>query len=307
LNDEAERAWAGPKRRYTDPLGARAPELERCMIRHRALQMILIIYHAEELKREVITAFEAQMRWRNRPTTASADQQGLAGERKKQKRAFDFLVADRVLTDGERRQMVELIGRRNGIAHHLDQVTADLTLERSVRDWVDILPGRQTHDYEALDKLRKARKLLSKRLAAKHYVLTLNTRFLFFETTERVLTADIAALDRRIRKLILARQEEVGKLNGELDLEETGLTGNFDPGWPENRYNRGRLTPRGAEICYRLFDAGKSPLAVAHLMGISLAASRRRQRMWSAAGGAARVARDLDSIPQPRIRYCYDD
>jgi hypothetical protein len=307
LNDEAEQAWTGPKRRYTDPLGARAPELERCMIRHRALQMILIIYHAEELKREVITAFEAQMRWRNRATTAAADQHEAAGERRKQKRAFDFLVAEDVLTGDERRQMVELIGRRNGIAHHLDQVTADLTLERSVRGWIDTLPGRQTHDYEALDKLRNARKLLSKRLAAKHYVLTLNTRFLFFETTERVLTADIAALDRRIRKLIATRREDIGRLNGELDLEGTGLTGIFDPSWPENRYDRGRLTPRGAEICYRLFDAGKSPIAVAHLMGISLAASRRRQRMWSDAGGAARTARDLNSIARARIRYRSDD
>jgi hypothetical protein len=29
----------------------------------------------------------------------------------------------------------------------------------------------------------------------------------------------------------------------------------------------GHLTKRGAEICYRLFDLGKSPMAVAYLMG----------------------------------------
>ncbi len=39
------------------------------------------------------------------------------------------------------------------VAHHLDQVTADLTLERSVRNWVDLLPDRQTHDYAALQLL----------------------------------------------------------------------------------------------------------------------------------------------------------
>jgi EAL domain-containing protein (putative c-di-GMP-specific phosphodiesterase class I) len=298
---------AGPTRRYTDPLGARAPELERCMIRHRALQMILIMYHAEELKREVISAFETRMRWRERQPPTEADQQAPAAERKKQKRAFDFLVADGVLTRDERQQMVELIGRRNGIAHHLDQVTADLTLERAVRDWVDILPGRQTHDYEALDKLRDARKLLSERLAAKHHVLTLNTSFLFFETTERVLAADIAALDRRIRKLIAARRQNIRVLNDELSLDGTHLTGFFDPRWPANRYGRGRLTPCGVEICYRLFDMRKSPLAVAHLMNISLAAARRRQRLWSEAGGPHRTPRDLEAIPRARFRRQYDD
>jgi len=48
------------------------------------------------------------------------------------------------------------------------------------------------------------------------------------------------------------------------------------------------LTQRGEEICYRLFDKGKSPMAVAHLMGISLKAARKRHGMWQATGGVNR-------------------
>ena len=51
----------------------------------------------------------------------------------------------------------------------------------------------------------------------------------------------------------------------------------------------GHLTKRGAEICYRLFDLGKSPMAVAYLMGMTLRSAERRQRSWSKAGGASRI------------------
>lgn len=308
MNDDAEALEFGRKRHFTDPMGSRAPELERCLIRHRALQMLLIIYHAEELKRDVINGVAAQQRWRgdNLPEGAGSDDP--AKEGKKQKRAFDFLVKDGVLTEDERRHMVALIGKRNGIAHHLDHVTADLTTDRSVRDWLDYLPNRQTHDYETLDQLRVARRLVSDRMAERHYVLEIDLRHIFFTTTEQVLSGDIKALETRIRSLVRARRDDIARLNAELSLEGTELTGLFDPRWPENRYGTGqRLTPRGVETCYLLFDLGKSPLAVAHLVGLSLTAARRRQRMWRALGGLDRERRALADIPKVRRRYRLED
>lgn len=306
--EETTQIRSGRRRRYTVPLGSRAPALERCLVRHRALQMILIIYHAEELKRQVISAADAQKRLRGEARDAEPVDAGDPGKQgKRQKRAFDFLVQDDVLTREERHHMVGLIGRRNGIAHHLDQVTADLTIGRSLRDWVDYMPNRQAYDYEALDQLRAARDLLTERMTAKHYVLKLSLNDLFFETTEKVLTADLKVLERRIHQLVRVRQEEIGRLNGELSLVGTALTGLFDPAWPENRYARGRLTPRGVETCYQLFDMGKSTMAVAHLMDLSLASARRRERMWRALGGPDRQKRELADIPRVRVRYPLDD
>ena len=49
-------------------------------------------------------------------------------------------------------------------------------------------------------------------------------------------------------------------------LPETD-TADFDPKDPANKYEIGglmKLTPRGVEICYRLFDAGKS-LSLIHI------------------------------------------
>lgn len=123
-------AYEGRKRHYTDPLRGGLPELERCLIRHRALEMILIIYHAEELKRDVINGVAAQKRWRaTESDDEAATPEEVVKDNKKLKRAFAHLVQDGVLSADEQRHMVKLIEKRNSIAHHLDQVTADLMVQ----------------------------------------------------------------------------------------------------------------------------------------------------------------------------------
>lgn len=305
--DPAEERYEGSKRYYTDPLRGGLPELERCLIRHRALQMILIIYHAEELRRDVINGVAAQARWRAAVADATATTpQEVVKENKKLKRAFTHLVQDGVLTADEHGHMVKLIEKRNSIAHHLDQVTADLSTDRFVLDSLEYMPERRSYDYEALDQLRASRRLLSQRMVAKHYVGEIDMRSLFFDATERALSTDIKALDRRIRKLVRQRRDAIAALDAEMSLKDSELTGLFDPSWPENRYGeRGRLTPRGIETCYKLFDMGKSAMAVAHLMDLSLTSARKRERAWRVHGGRGRQTRILAEIPRVPIRSCY--
>ena len=115
--EEDQAGYEGRKRYYTDPLRGGLPELERCLIRHRALQMILIIYHAEELKRDVINGVAAQLRWRAAVAdTDAATPEEVIQENKKLKRAFAHLVQDGALTADQQRHMVKLIEKRNSIA-----------------------------------------------------------------------------------------------------------------------------------------------------------------------------------------------
>jgi hypothetical protein len=70
----------------------------------------------------------------------------------------------------------------------------------------------------------------------------------------------------------------------------------FDPKDPANKHEVGglmKLTPRGTEICYRLFDAGKSRYAVATLMGISFGAATHRLDAWKKLGGVNRIKQPL--------------
>lgn len=85
------------------------------------------------------------------------------------------------------------------------------------------------------------------------------------------------------------------------------MTELFDRRWPENRYGRGRLTPRGVETRYQLFDMGKSAMAVAHLMELSPASARKRERIWREVGGDRREQRVLAEIPKVHIRYRMDN
>lgn len=71
----------------------------------------------------------------------------------------------------------------------------------------------------------------------------------------------------------------------------------FDPKDPGNKYEVGgleKLTPRGVEICYRLFDAGSSRYAVAQAMDISFGAATHRYGAWQKAGGLERAKQPLD-------------
>jgi DNA-binding NarL/FixJ family response regulator len=66
----------------------------------------------------------------------------------------------------------------------------------------------------------------------------------------------------------------------------------FDPKDPANKQEVGGLmkfTPRGVEVCYRLFDAGKSRYAVATAMGISFGAAKHRYEAWKKLGGVNRT------------------
>lgn len=71
----------------------------------------------------------------------------------------------------------------------------------------------------------------------------------------------------------------------------------FDPKDPANKHEIGglmKLTSRGAEICYRLFDAGKSRYAVASLLDISFGAATHRHEAWKELGGINRSRQPLD-------------
>ena len=71
----------------------------------------------------------------------------------------------------------------------------------------------------------------------------------------------------------------------------------IDPKDPRNKHTIGGLekfTPRGVEVCYRLFDQGMSRYAVAQAMGISFGAATHRYDAWQKAGGQNRPKKPLD-------------
>lgn len=68
----------------------------------------------------------------------------------------------------------------------------------------------------------------------------------------------------------------------------------IDPRDPANKLEDGKLSERGVEVCYRLFDAGKSRYAVGVEMNISFSAASHRFEAWKKAGGIDRDKLPLD-------------
>jgi hypothetical protein len=54
------------KPRYTDPLGAQLPALERNILKHRAMEILLVMFYTEELKRDVLGRIQATDRFGSR-------------------------------------------------------------------------------------------------------------------------------------------------------------------------------------------------------------------------------------------------
>jgi hypothetical protein len=67
----------------------------------------------------------------------------------------------------------------------------------------------------------------------------------------------------------------------------------LDSGNPLNKVGQ-FLTPRGIEVCYRLFDMGKTRYAVADALKISYGAATHRFHAWEKLGGRDRKRMPLD-------------
>lgn len=67
----------------------------------------------------------------------------------------------------------------------------------------------------------------------------------------------------------------------------------FDAKDPSNKIGT-KLTDRGIEVCYRLFDQGDNPNMVANKMDISWSAAKHRYYSWLHSGGLNRDKTPLE-------------
>jgi hypothetical protein len=229
---------------------------------------------------------------------ASERQQG-----RKLKVALGYAVTIGIFTEAEAVELKALLDYRNDIAHRIHLVMSDISRDYWAIDHVAYTAP--TYKGEALDRLRAFRRSLWER-ARGQLLLTVSMNIMLFEFAERAFEQDLKRLDRLITKQIARERERYREINAELDLRGTELVDDLSPRFPANhRPDRqgygddyipatGHLTKRGVEICYRLFDLGKSPMAVAYLMGMTLRSAERRQRSWIKAGGLQRARAEVE-------------
>jgi len=93
--------------------------------------------------------------------------------------------------------------------------------------------------------------------------------------------------------LIDSIQADLNRLRG---LVQAQRPAELDPADPNNKTADGKLTPRGEETCYRMFDSGKTRYAVHEAMSISFGAANYRFDRWQKLGGVNRPKKPLSEL-----------
>lgn len=276
---------------YTDPFGSHLPALERSVLKQRAMQMMLVLFYTEELKRLAVGMIRGSDGFGQTPRLPP-------GVKNEVDKAFACLVADKAITAGEKAEIVALIDQRNFIGHQLHRLVADVNPQRYARQVVYLDPNLRGFDGNAPQRLRHFIRKLHGLYRTHHYVFPIDGRGMLFSAAEKTYQDEIKRLDRTIDRLTQRRVDQIKALSGELTLKGLDLTETSSPRHPLSQYDNKRLTKRGEEICFRLFDAGKSPMAIAHLCDISLVSARKRHRQWLTLGGTSRLRAELDALPR---------
>jgi hypothetical protein len=293
-------------RSYLDPLGSRLPALERNILKVRAMQMVLVLFYAEQLKQRVIGMIQGTESLMDRLKPGSVPLRVPKGVKNPVDKALSALLADGAITADDKIEIIKLIDFRNIIGHDVHELVGDLSSDRYAREIAAFSPDRLAqYDYHAVGRLRHFHALFDDLNRTHHYVTTLRMDGLMFRSSEKTLLAEIDTLMSKLERLHRERRRKVKALNAEMKLY-ADAPDEEHPDHPLNRYDNGRLTRRGEEICYRLFDRDKSPMAVAHLMRISPPAASKRKRQWLALGGKRRPKVDVRTRPKRKF-YRRDD
>lgn len=326
-----------PASRYNDPRGGRPGAIERNILRYRAAEAALYLFYAEDTRNFLVeTVYPTSVRSASAsakvpseterlqdvlaPLLSSALKAGTVSfddagrlrnaidgyQSKKLKAAIGHAVAIDILRIGEAKELHELLQYRNDLAHRLHDVVADTSRLEFVTSGFDFRPPKYKAD--ALDRLRALRKLLTERSFQK-LIFMVSLHAFGFELAQKVYEEELKRLDRLISRQIARERASWNRLRPQLDLTGTGLEGDFHPRHPANHRpgrhiygddwepETGHLTKRGVEICYRLFDLDRSPMAVAWLMGMTLRSAERRYASWLKAGGGTRQHSEVVRCP----------
>lgn len=294
---------------YTDPV-VDLPKLELAIVELRSFESMLALYHAEELRKSVIDMVLTNERLRSRGGKADGPRLK-RNDKEVLKKALRIMEADGAVSEEERKEIGKLINFRNDIGHRLDQLFYDLEQRRFSATDLDMeerkLVKIVSFDHSAFERFQTASKVVDRACMTHYRAMTIRPGgHLYFSSTERALRRKIKAIRKRIPKLFLERRERIRRFNSDLE-KAIEIIGRYGSAQFNLRFPEGRMTKRGSEICYRLFDAEIDELVIAQLFEMKLPSVRRRKATWRALGGKQRTTISFDELPDTIVPSRFDD
>lgn len=273
--------------RHRHPEGSRLPALERNILKYRAFEMMLTLFYAEELKQYLVGTIKATDHWRD-------DAKKWFPKGPPHYRAVvERLAKEGNITDDQRDEIIKIVDYRNDIAHELEKMTGDISRSTFARGMREV--SKPKYDYGMLERAKFYRRFLPDKAMRRGFVSELSMNALWFRSAEQTYERELKVLKKKIIAQQDKRKEKLGKLVEELKLPDD-LPEELWPYHPANERTNGTLNPRGVEIAYRLFDQGKSTLAVGYMMHISKKALDKHYKTWLKLGGKERPPVELPDL-----------
>ena len=177
------------------------PALEKNILKYRAFQMILVLFHAESLKRLIISSIQETDR-----LLSEADRELPEGSKYTVGKAFQILVEDSVLTADESEEVQRLIDYRNDIGNRIHELTQDIGYPEKPEGFLDYVDIK--YNYDALQKLKHFRKKIEEGLSGK-YIISLSFDSVSFENAEIAYIEELNRLHDRITRQFDERKEKI--------------------------------------------------------------------------------------------------
>jgi len=286
---------------FADPYDE-LPSFEREIVRLRSYELTLVLYYKEEIQRSILDKIEWHDHWKAKhdPSFQPRAPKSAKGRVKK---SLSAMVSDGAISENERKQIKRAIEFRNDIGHRIDHLFSDLQQGHFSGRWVDAnfrkIANIREFDHQAVKQMNQIQMILD-RTCRTHYsggTINLSRGHLLFSSTEKTLSAEIRKSRKKLRSLALERKNRTMKLNKELRHGFQLLSKLLEQRYFHIRFDLGKMTARGQEFCYRLFDEGLSDFAVAHVFKMKLRSIQSRRKTWRKLGGLARPKPDFKTIP----------
>ncbi len=171
------------------------PSLERNILKFRALQIALVLFHVEHLKRFVVQSLQA--------TDIVLNTDRLPHGKKLVERAWRIVVEEGILAASESEEIQTLIGYRDKIAHKIFLMTYDLSNDSYARDVLNF--DGVHYDYSALNRVREIQAKVSLGFQKK-FVMLASLDHVMFADQEHAYNHELNLLARRITKQIEQRK-----------------------------------------------------------------------------------------------------
>lgn len=262
------------------PKGPLPSALEANELKLRAFEMILVIFYIEDIRRFILGAirgtdsiFQREDRLKQKEEDGKEKEPSAS---KIMRMATKVLVEEGVISESDKKELIALIDYRNTIGHSPHQLTVDVG---SYSDLADIGKKSKSYDHTVLGRVQKMRDKIHKEVGKK-FTMPLNFDCLMFEAAEKSYLLEITRLKKKISKQVEQYKAEINTTNQVIQAIPKDVLSKAQPYHPKHYKRNGTLSDSGIGCVNQLFEAGATPLAVAHLMKISLKSSSRWHRRF---------------------------